>query len=111
MIRAFAVGVDAEGRAEVVTAGDVERTQSAAPGSPGWERPEGDPVGFAAVEFWGVPRSQTTKAVTGRGCVVDDGPLAALTECEREVLALMAEGRTNGSIARALVVSEAAVRK
>lgn len=41
----------------------------------------------------------------------DDGPLASLTEREREVLALMAEGRTNGSIAEALVVSEAAVRK
>lgn len=40
-----------------------------------------------------------------------DGPLAALTEREREVLALMAEGRTNGSIAEQLVVSEAAVRK
>ena len=40
-----------------------------------------------------------------------DGPLAALTEREREVLALMAEGRTNGSIAEGLVVSEAAVRK
>jgi DNA-binding NarL/FixJ family response regulator len=41
----------------------------------------------------------------------DDGPLATLTEREREVLALMAEGRTNGSIAQVLVVSEAAVRK
>ncbi|HEY0949999.1 response regulator transcription factor [Nocardioides sp.] len=41
----------------------------------------------------------------------DDGRLAALTDREREVLALMAEGRTNGSIAAALVVSEAAVRK
>jgi DNA-binding NarL/FixJ family response regulator len=41
----------------------------------------------------------------------DDGPLAELTEREREVLALMAEGRTNGSIAEVLVVSEAAVRK
>jgi DNA-binding NarL/FixJ family response regulator len=40
-----------------------------------------------------------------------DGPLGSLTEREREVLALMAEGRTNGSIARDLVVSEAAVRK
>jgi DNA-binding NarL/FixJ family response regulator len=40
-----------------------------------------------------------------------DGPLATLTEREREVLALMAEGRTNSSIAEALVVSEAAVRK
>ncbi|MBU2694275.1 DNA-binding response regulator [Pimelobacter sp. 30-1] len=41
----------------------------------------------------------------------DDGPLSALTEREREVLSLMAEGRTNGSIAEQLVVSEAAVRK
>lgn len=40
-----------------------------------------------------------------------DGPLAALTERERDVLALMAEGRTNGAIAEDLVVSEAAVRK
>jgi DNA-binding NarL/FixJ family response regulator len=40
-----------------------------------------------------------------------DGPLAALTVREREVLALMAEGRTNGSIAEALFVSDAAVRK
>ena len=40
-----------------------------------------------------------------------DDPLAELTDREREVLALMAEGRTNGSIAEVLVVSEAAVRK
>ncbi len=40
-----------------------------------------------------------------------DGPLGSLTDREREVLGLMAEGRTNGSIAEALVVSEAAVRK
>ena len=41
----------------------------------------------------------------------DDGPLGSLTDREREVLALMAEGHTNGSIAEQLVVSEAAVRK
>jgi DNA-binding NarL/FixJ family response regulator len=41
----------------------------------------------------------------------NDGPLSALTAREREVLALMAEGRTNTSIASALFVSEAAVRK
>jgi DNA-binding NarL/FixJ family response regulator len=41
----------------------------------------------------------------------EEGPLGGLTDREREVLALMAEGRTNGSIADTLVVSEAAVRK
>ena len=38
-------------------------------------------------------------------------PLARLTAREREVLALMAEGRSNTAIARALVVSDGAVEK
>ena len=38
-------------------------------------------------------------------------PLRRLTPREREVLALMAEGRSNTAIARTLVVSEAAVAK
>jgi DNA-binding NarL/FixJ family response regulator len=38
-------------------------------------------------------------------------PLAALTGREREVLALMAEGRTNTAIAAALFVGEGAVEK
>jgi DNA-binding NarL/FixJ family response regulator len=38
-------------------------------------------------------------------------PLAALTAREREVLALMAEGRTNTAIAAALFVGEGAVEK
>jgi DNA-binding NarL/FixJ family response regulator len=38
-------------------------------------------------------------------------PLAALTQRERETLALMAEGRSNAAIARELVVAEATVAK
>jgi DNA-binding NarL/FixJ family response regulator len=41
----------------------------------------------------------------------DDGALSALTPREREVLGLMAEGRTNTAIARALVVTPGAVEK
>jgi len=40
-----------------------------------------------------------------------DDPLAELTPREREVLALMAEGRTNAAIAEALVVTDRAVEK
>jgi DNA-binding NarL/FixJ family response regulator len=38
-------------------------------------------------------------------------PLARLTPREREVLALMAEGRSNQSIASVLVISDGAVEK
>ena len=41
----------------------------------------------------------------------DDGALGSLTPREREVLALMAEGRSNAAVARALVVSGGAVEK
>ena len=40
-----------------------------------------------------------------------DDPIAMLTEREREVLALMAEGRSNYAIAEQLVVTERAVEK
>ncbi|MET8643108.1 response regulator transcription factor [Streptomyces sp. NPDC004074] len=60
--------------------------------------------------------------VAGGGTVVDPevvrrllrrrrDPLERLTPREREVLALIAEGRSNGAIAHELVVSEAAVGK
>jgi DNA-binding NarL/FixJ family response regulator len=45
-------------------------------------------------------------AASGRGDV-----LGGLTHREREVLGLMAEGRSNGAIARLLVISERAVEK
>jgi DNA-binding NarL/FixJ family response regulator len=38
-------------------------------------------------------------------------PLAGLTPREREVLELMAQGRSNGAIAESLVVTEGAVEK
>ena len=41
----------------------------------------------------------------------EDGPLSELTPREREVLALMAEGRSNAGIARALVLTVGAVEK
>jgi DNA-binding NarL/FixJ family response regulator len=41
----------------------------------------------------------------------EDEPLGALSPREREVLSLMAEGRTNSAIAEALVVTPGAVEK
>lgn len=46
-----------------------------------------------------------------RGARADEGALESLTPREREVLSLMAEGRTNAAIARELVVTAGAVEK
>ncbi|MGH2840941.1 MAG: helix-turn-helix domain-containing protein, partial [Solirubrobacteraceae bacterium] len=64
------------------------------------------------------------RRVQARGSVLDpevvaqllgrrraDDPLDRLTPREREVLALMAEGRSNHAVARELVVTERAIEK
>jgi DNA-binding NarL/FixJ family response regulator len=52
---------------------------------------------------------EVVSAMLGR--TREQGPLDALTQREREVLALMAEGRTNRAIAEHLFVSERAVER
>jgi DNA-binding NarL/FixJ family response regulator len=67
---------------------------------------------------------ETVQRIVGGGSVVDpalvqelvasrrrDDPLEALTPREREVLALMAEGRSNAGIGRGLWVTEGTVEK
>jgi DNA-binding NarL/FixJ family response regulator len=56
-------------------------------------------------------REVVSELVRRRGDGDGDGALSALTPREREVLGLMAEGRTNTAIARALVVTPGAVEK
>jgi DNA-binding NarL/FixJ family response regulator len=56
-------------------------------------------------------REVVAELVRARSSDSGDGALAALTPREREVLTLMAEGRTNAAIARAMVVTPGAVEK
>jgi DNA-binding NarL/FixJ family response regulator len=56
-------------------------------------------------------REVVAELMRSRGESGGDGALAALTPREREVLALMAGGRTNAAIARELVVTPGAVEK
>jgi DNA-binding NarL/FixJ family response regulator len=53
--------------------------------------------------------AELMRARTASG--LDDGAIGLLTPREREVLELMAEGRSNAAVARALVVSGGAVEK
>jgi DNA-binding NarL/FixJ family response regulator len=77
----------------------------------------GDVKGFiAAVESvarggTALDREVVSELVRRKDPGGEDGALAALTPREKEVLGLMAEGRTNTAIARALVVTPGAVEK
>ena len=57
------------------------------------------------------PRGGRRAGAVARGRGRATAALAALTPREREVLELMAEGRTNAAIARAMVVTAGAVEK
>jgi DNA-binding NarL/FixJ family response regulator len=56
-------------------------------------------------------REVVAELVRARGAGTANGALDALTPREREALALMAEGKTNAGIARAMVVTPGAVEK
>jgi DNA-binding NarL/FixJ family response regulator len=87
------------------------------------DRPEG--VGYLLKERVGDVDAFTAavRRVAGGGSALDpevvgrllgrrsSGPLSELTPREREVLAAMAEGRSNGGIATELSVTEAAIEK
>jgi DNA-binding NarL/FixJ family response regulator len=69
-----------------------------------------DAVGRVAAGGTALDRSVVAELVGSRGG--DDGdPFATLTPREREVMELMAEGKTNAAIARAMVVQPGAVEK
>ena len=68
-----------------------------------------DAVRRVAAGGTALDREVVTELVRGRDG--EGGALASLTPREREVLELMAEGRTNAAIARAMVVQVGAVEK
>jgi DNA-binding NarL/FixJ family response regulator len=71
-----------------------------------------DAVRRVAAGGTALDREVVTELVRGRpGGGAEAAALAALTPREREVLELMAEGRTNAAIARSLVVTLGAVEK
>jgi DNA-binding NarL/FixJ family response regulator len=69
-----------------------------------------DAVRRVATGGTALDREVVAELVRGRAAA-DAGPLAALTPREREVLELIAEGRSNAAVARALVVTLGAVEK
>jgi DNA-binding NarL/FixJ family response regulator len=69
-----------------------------------------DAVRRVAAGGTALDREVVSELVQARASAGDD-PLAALSPREREVLALMAEGRTNSAIAGTLVVTSGAVEK
>jgi DNA-binding NarL/FixJ family response regulator len=70
-----------------------------------------DAVQRVAAGGTALDREVVAELVRSRGDRAGDGALDALSPREREVLGLMAEGKTNAAIARAMVVTNGAVEK
>jgi DNA-binding NarL/FixJ family response regulator len=70
-----------------------------------------DAVRRVAAGGTALDREVVAELVRGRDAGPGNEALSALTPREQEVLGLMAEGRTNAAIARALVVTQGAVEK
>jgi DNA-binding NarL/FixJ family response regulator len=70
-----------------------------------------DAVRRVAAGGTALDREVVAELVRGRDAAPGNEALSALTPREQEVLGLMAEGRTNAAIARALVVTQGAVEK